>query len=77
MLRGSDLGDGSRRMIGQNGTTGGDNNKVSNLKGFSAVKTMKEPNSLAVKERMNRKMSATMGQINLDFAGYIQYINLL
>lgn len=51
MLRGSDLGAGSRRVIGQNGTTGRDNNKALNLKGFSAVKKLKKPNILAVKEQ--------------------------
>lgn len=73
MLRSSDLGVDSRRSIGQNGTSG-DEYQALNL---SAMKTLKELNILAVKEQMNRKMSATIGQINLDFAGYAQYINLL
>lgn len=37
ILRGTDLGTGGRRRIGQSGTTGGGNIKALNLKGLDAV----------------------------------------
>ena len=77
MLRGSDLGAGSRRVIGQNGTTGRDNNKALNLKGFSAVNKLKKKQYSCSERAKNIKISATIGQINLDSAGYAKYINLL